>query len=253
MTICRGTSHQALRLLRMGAGRPLHILPRQLWTMSTTGASPAAPPVCMRTPAKTTNEARRKKEQDGELLHMFLGMLNHTDSPWLVEEQAKALVQEGAAVEVKKDGQTAVHVAATNGSSEVLRAMAAYGAPLDEGCDFRLGTPLHYACQSGQLDSVRVLLEGGATIDCQDKEGKTPLMEAAQGGHLDLCAELVAAGACQAAQDHEGRTWVEWTHGIEDVTQVMAALPFKLPINAQARLRQPQAADSISCQNVGLC
>ena len=50
-------------------------------------------------------------------------------------------------------------------------------------------TPLHKACQRGRFDFVSLLLQHGAGIDIQDKEGNTPLILARQ--HVDIAFTLL--------------------------------------------------------------
>jgi ankyrin repeat protein len=47
-------------------------------------------------------------------------------------------------------------------------------------------TPVHMACQSGQGELVRRLLELGAELSAVDNSGNTALHYASKGGHIDL-------------------------------------------------------------------
>ncbi len=52
---------------------------------------------------------------------------------------------------------------------------------------FALGnTPLMYACASGHIQTVRVLLDAGANVEDHNENGHTPLMEAASAGHVEV-------------------------------------------------------------------
>ena len=55
-------------------------------------------------------------------------------------------------------------------------------------------TPLYCVSQSGNLEMVRLLLEGGVDPDWGDLAFKTPLMVAAEAGHQDVVKALVDAG-----------------------------------------------------------
>ena len=63
-----------------------------------------------------------------------------------------------------------------------------------------------YASSNGNPDTVSLLLEKGAQIDMQDKNGWFPLMYAAQAGDLEICGLLVAYGANVHLTNYEGDT-----------------------------------------------
>ena len=52
-------------------------------------------------------------------------------------------------------------------------------------------TPLHFACQEGQLKVVQLLVRRGANAEAESKRGKTPLDLACEGNHLDVVFALV--------------------------------------------------------------
>ena len=82
-----------------------------------------------------------------------------------------------------------------------------------------VGSPLHEAAQSGQLDVIETLLAEGSDIEAQDRGGDTPLIvaagrsgrgftalhAAAYGGHLEIVQIVLDHGAAINDQDNEGR------------------------------------------------
>ena len=57
-------------------------------------------------------------------------------------------------------------------------------------------TPLHRAAASGKLQSVRILVDdAGATIDGEDRYGKTPIVVAAESQNESTVLFLAARGA----------------------------------------------------------
>jgi ankyrin repeat protein len=62
------------------------------------------------------------------------------------------------------------------------------------------------AAQSGDLETLRALLAGGANPNFADENGDTALMAAAQQGHLALVEALLDAGADANARDGNGWT-----------------------------------------------
>jgi ankyrin repeat protein len=74
---------------------------------------------------------------------------------------------------------------------------------------------LHYACVHGNLDSVRLLVEAGADISPQDKDGDFPLSLAAGYDHPDVISYLLEKGAsvnCQSTKDGEAGTAIAHAH-----------------------------------------
>ena len=71
-------------------------------------------------------------------------------------------------------------------------------------------TPLHWACDLGNRDAVRFLLEHGADTTLATTEfGFTPLHCAVRQGHLDVVASLLRAKAPKDAKAQDGSTAFE--------------------------------------------
>ncbi len=56
-------------------------------------------------------------------------------------------------------------------------------------------TTMHHAAEMGDLDVVRLLIDGRAYVDYQDQQLKTPLYYAAEMGNLDVVRLLIDKGA----------------------------------------------------------
>lgn len=70
-----------------------------------------------------------------------------------------------------------------------------------------LCTPLMLAAATGQCSIVDALLEAGATVNIQDRDGCTALMFAVQNGHVDTVKRLLMAPECDVhLQDSDGVT-----------------------------------------------
>lgn len=109
-------------------------------------------------------------------------------------------------------GLAPIHRAAKDGDANRLRAALAAGVPT-EFRSYRtlmgrpcLETPLHLACESGQIEIVGLLLAAGADLKARTAAGRTPLHLAAAQGRNELVAKLVAAGAFLEAEDEAKNT-----------------------------------------------
>ncbi|UKZ57021.1 hypothetical protein TrVGV298_010871 [Trichoderma virens] len=76
-------------------------------------------------------------------------------------------------------------------------------------CDIRGWTPLHYACccpGKTCTQVVQLLLEKGASVDVQGREGTAPIHCAARAGHLEMVEMLLEFGANIDIADGYGNT-----------------------------------------------
>ena len=83
--------------------------------------------------------------------------------------------------------------AAQQGDAAELRAVLETGIDINEGTETWHGngqTALHWACDMGHPNCVKILLLGGAGLDAQDKYGRTPANRAELMGRLDVRAML---------------------------------------------------------------
>ena len=89
--------------------------------------------------------------------------------------------------------QTALVAAALNGKPAAIRKLLALGVDVNARSTaiHKHGTPLHHAVDSGSVEAVTVLVEGGASLDARDRvyDG-TPLDWAEYLGRTEIAAYL---------------------------------------------------------------
>ncbi len=95
--------------------------------------------------------------------------------------------------EANEDGETALMLAASTGSSHAVELLVRQGA--DVGASSVWGHPVHYACANGHYKVFRQLLEYGADVDARDYKLCTPLMTAAISGKAP-CVQTALSGNC---------------------------------------------------------
>ncbi|KAI8653627.1 hypothetical protein NCS56_01317100 [Fusarium sp. Ph1] len=129
---------------------------------------------------ESENAERRSKEAEtilpGPLYYAV--KLNLTDA-------AISLATEQNVNETSSLGKSALGIACTNGSAQVVDVLLNKGADLT--VTYSDGwTPLYAASSKGHVKVVQLLLEKGADVTAADKNGLTPLITASSNGHVEV-------------------------------------------------------------------
>jgi Ankyrin repeats (3 copies) len=113
-------------------------------------------------------------------------------------------------------GDSLLHVAAAAHRVEITGELLGAGADADAARNRRASRPLHYAADCflanpswspvHQVATIRLLLEAGAAIDAQDKNGATPLHRAVRTRGAAAVKCLLAAGADPTVRNKPGST-----------------------------------------------
>ena len=110
-------------------------------------------------------------------------------------------------------GDTPLHVAAAGYRVEIAELLLAAGAEVNAAGKHRGGAPLHYAADGGperdvkrQVAMIRLLLQAGADIQAQDKNGATPLHRAVRTRCAEAVKCLLHAGAEATIRNKPGST-----------------------------------------------
>ncbi|MDF2549100.1 MAG: Pfs, and Ankyrin domain protein [Chlamydiales bacterium] len=111
---------------------------------------------------------------------------NEKEALFFLQQGGNPFLQFTAA---KFNGQQPIHVAASQGLMQVLKALL-QGSVLPSVQDSEDRSPLHHAAANGRRAAIELLLEMGATAWCLNKDLQTPLYSAIAGGH-EACALLL--------------------------------------------------------------
>jgi len=113
-------------------------------------------------------------------------------------------------------GDTALHLAAAGYRVEIVQRLLAAGADPNASGNHRRSSPLHYAADgfitgpewdaNRQVKTISVLLDGGADIQAQDKNGAAPLHRAVRTRCAAAVRYLLQAGADPTLRNHSGST-----------------------------------------------
>lgn len=102
---------------------------------------------------------------------------------------ATVLINKGADIHALDTcSNTPLHVAAENGQVEIMMLLISKGANV-EACNRFQETPLHRAAKTGQLEAVKILLNAKADVNALNEDHTTPLYEAASYGTVYFCGE----------------------------------------------------------------
>ena len=118
----------------------------------------------------------------------------------------ESCLRAGADPNMRNDrGLSPLHYAAMMRVGDV-EALLDAGARASSGTGLA-GTPLHMAAAYGDHpESVRLLIQAGASVNSTDSEGETPLHRAAYMGRAEVLEELLRAGASLDAKNVRGGT-----------------------------------------------
>ncbi|KAF5598211.1 ankyrin repeat [Fusarium pseudocircinatum] len=120
-------------------------------------------------------------------------------------------------------GWTKLHWSATN-----RYATHSVARELEKGIDpntrdFLGYTPLHLACQTGEVSMATLLVRNGADVNARTRNASTPLHYAARDGHLRVVELLITLGAESNVIDAAGMIPAMWAalEGWEDVLKYL--------------------------------
>ena len=137
------------------------------------------------------------------------------------KEIALTLIEAGASVThvAHEDSFSSAHCAAFVDSEQIFERLLDGGARLtlqtSNGC-----TPLHFASQSGRMNSIRFLLKNHVDVNAQDRSCDTPLMLATRSFRTEAVRLLLAADADPSLCDSYGLTPLDHAENYEPIKDV---------------------------------
>lgn len=185
----------------------------------------------------------------GRLLRTSLFLHRRDDGPYYIVAGSSALhiastfglgplvelllERGGADIHAKnEDEETPLHMAATYGHVDVVKALLSAGAEIDRSSVWAT-TPLQCAARSGHAPAVKILLENGANVNAKDAAGRTIFMIGVYSGSEGVVFLLLEAGASLDGLDKEGRTALHYAAYDGNVSIVKTLLEHGANVNVR--------------------
>ena len=130
------------------------------------------------------------------------------------------------------DGMTALHFAAQNGDTEVVKYLIENGADIHAQDTILSRSAIHFAAENGNLDCVKYIAEQKGDLLDKDLYGATALHYAAKSNRLDVVKFLVSKKMDYTARDIRGWTAMHYAACGNSVDIVKYLLAKGLDINA---------------------
>jgi hypothetical protein len=142
--------------------------------------------------------------------------LLHTDPSLATLQTGKARLYKTRILHWIYVGDTPLHLAAAGYRVGIVELLLAAGADPNAATNHRQSGPLHYAADTcltspvwsarKQVDTLRCLLDAGARINSQDKNGATPLHRAVRTRGAEAVRLLLKAGSDPSLKNKPGST-----------------------------------------------
>jgi ankyrin repeat protein/predicted DNA-binding WGR domain protein len=139
-------------------------------------------------------------------------------------ENVRFLIENNRSIPAAKDrqGYSAIHLAAENGHTEVIKVLIEAGVKVALGGPDRK-TALHIAAARGDLEMVQFLVENNAKVTVKDKMKRSPLVLACKNGNLQVAAYLLQQGSPFVEGDSSGNTPLHYAcaYGYPELIEVL--------------------------------
>eukprot|EP01063_Lacrimia_lanifica_P023348 TRINITY_DN30859_c0_g1_i1.p2 TRINITY_DN30859_c0_g1~~TRINITY_DN30859_c0_g1_i1.p2 ORF type:complete len:235 (+),score=74.85 TRINITY_DN30859_c0_g1_i1:57-761(+) len=130
-------------------------------------------------------------------------------------EVVQLLLQKGADVAARDEqGQTALHIAAAAGNEDMCTELIVHGkADVAATVEGRKDAAIHLAARGGRTDTVKRLLQEGASANALGDKGQTALHVAGLEAYYEMALELLQRGADKNIADEVGMRAEDYAYG----------------------------------------
>lgn len=155
------------------------------------------------------------KTSDGDTaLHLAVSQGN--------EAITSLLLEYGADTNAESDNKKRpLYIAAEQGNQTITKLLLQYNAQVESLNSTNKTTALFQACEGGHIETAQILLDHGSNIDAKRSDGQTPLFRAVALGNLKLTELLLRHGANKEIRLPDGKSVTDFA---EDNPAIKLAL-----------------------------
>ena len=137
--------------------------------------------------------------------------IHHAAGGICSKETLQAIIDHGVDINaIDEDGRTVLMISCQMGNVEAINVLLNAGADSNI-TDTNSGTWIHYAVDGGcSKETLQIIIEYGANVNALDKNNSTALMLACQKGNVEAIKVLLNAGAGSNITDTNGHTWIHY-------------------------------------------
>lgn len=139
---------------------------------------------------KFVSQYRQSDEVTAPLIHAWHAAAKTGDI-----ESLEQILSKGVSPQAELDGQKVLHVAVRQGNSDTVRFLIDNGASIDVLDGTAGESPVEIAVKKFHIDIVDLLLAHGADVNARGLGGKTALYGAARQHQIEIAHRLIAGGA----------------------------------------------------------
>lgn len=110
---------------------------------------------------------------------------------------------------VDNNGFSALHYACQKGTRDIVRMLIANGADVTISNNRGI-TPLHLAAGTGNKEIIKMLVDNGADINATDSDGESVVIYGIRAGKTETVRYMKELGADITIADNDGRTAVDY-------------------------------------------
>ena len=110
-------------------------------------------------------------------------------------------------------GLTPLHYACQKGARDIVKLLIENNADVNMASNTSV-TPLHLAARLGNQEIIQSLIDAGADINATDKEGKSVLIYSVLAKKVEAAKYLISNGADASVKDNENRTALDYANAL---------------------------------------
>ena len=142
-------------------------------------------------------DPEERDELGQAIIHLAAQYCNPNTLDWMIDSGYDVNIEDSR-------GYTPLFYAVMIDNTAAMAVLLKNGAFVNHASGELGRQAIHIAAQFGSLDSMKLLLDHGASIDCADENNHTPIVISAYYSHSEIAAFLLEEGANPCIEDKSG-------------------------------------------------